>query len=42
VAVPGPHSHWILTLPEKAELPPIRRFRNWLVEQARRDGLYPG
>lgn len=42
VAISGPHSHWILTLPEKADLPAIRRFRNWLIEQARRDGLYPG
>jgi LysR family glycine cleavage system transcriptional activator len=42
VAVSGPHSHWIVTLPEKAELPAIRRFRGWLIEQAKRDGLHPG
>ncbi|CAN7485306.1 transcriptional regulator GcvA [Phenylobacterium sp. LjRoot225] len=41
VAISGPHSHWIVTLPEKAELPAIRRFRRWLIEQAKRDGLYP-
>lgn len=39
--VTGPHSHWILTLPEKSDLPAVRRFRNWLIEQARRDGIYP-
>ena len=41
LAIPGALSHWILTLPEKAELPPIRRFRAWLMEQARKDGLAP-
>jgi LysR family glycine cleavage system transcriptional activator len=41
-AIAGPHSHWILTLSEKADLPPIRRFRNWLIAQARLDGLCPG
>lgn len=40
--VQGAHSHWILTLPERADLPAIRRFRSWLIEQARQDGLYPG
>jgi LysR family glycine cleavage system transcriptional activator len=40
-SVPGPHSHWILTLPEKAELPAVRRFRSWLIEQARKDGILP-
>jgi LysR family glycine cleavage system transcriptional activator len=39
LAVTSPHGHWILTLPEKAELPQIRRFRAWLVEEAERDGL---
>jgi LysR family glycine cleavage system transcriptional activator len=42
VSVPGTHNHWILTLPEKADLPAIRRFRGWLIEQARNDGLDPG
>ena len=41
LAIPGTHGHSILTLPEKAELPAIRRFRAWLIEQAKRDGLYP-
>ncbi len=41
-AVAGPHSHWILTLREKAELPAVRRFRAWLIERARHDGLFPG
>ena len=41
LAVPSPYSHWILTLPEKAEQPAIRRFRNWLVDQAKRDGVFP-
>jgi LysR family glycine cleavage system transcriptional activator len=41
-SIAGPHHHWILTLPEKADLPAIRRFRSWLIEQARRDGIYPG
>ena len=33
------YSQWILTLPEKADRPDIRRFRNWLVAQADADGL---
>ena len=33
------HSQWILTLPEKADRPDIRRFRNWLLAQADADGL---
>ncbi len=32
-------SQWILTLPEKADRPDVRRFRNWLVQQADDDGL---
>lgn len=42
LAISGALNHWILTLPEKAELPAIRRFRTWLLDQARRDGLHPG
>ena len=42
VAIPGPHGHWILTLPESADLPAIRRFRSWLIDQAKADGLCPG
>lgn len=42
IIVEGSLSHWILTLPEKADLPAIRRFRGWLIDQARRDGLHPG
>lgn len=41
LAIPGALNHWILTLPEKAELPAIRRFRSWLIEQATKDGLRP-
>lgn len=33
------YSQWILTLPEKADRPDIRRFRNWLIAQADADGL---
>lgn len=33
------YSQWILTLPEKADRPDIRRFRSWLVDQADADGL---
>ena len=40
-AIDGPHSHWVLSLPEKAELPAVRRFRAWLIEQARQDGIFP-
>ncbi|MBU1377299.1 MAG: transcriptional regulator GcvA [Alphaproteobacteria bacterium] len=32
-------SQWILTLPEKADRPDIRKFRNWLLAQADADGL---
>ena len=42
ISVDGPYSHWILTLPESADLPPIRRFRAWLISRAKADGLYPG
>jgi len=33
------YSQWILTLPEKADRPDVRRFRNWLIAQADADGL---
>lgn len=39
IELPSPFSQWILTLPEKAERPDIRRFRNWMVAQADADGL---
>jgi LysR family glycine cleavage system transcriptional activator len=42
LAIAGALNHWILTLPEKAELPAIRRFRSWLIEQATKDGLRLG
>ncbi|TAL36314.1 transcriptional regulator GcvA [Phenylobacterium sp.] len=35
----SPFSQWILTLPEKADRPDIRKFRNWLIAQADADGL---
>jgi LysR family glycine cleavage system transcriptional activator len=35
----SPYSQWILTLPEKADRPDIRRFGNWLIAQADADGL---
>lgn len=35
----SPFSQWILTLPEKADRPDIRKFRNWLLAQADADGL---
>jgi LysR family glycine cleavage system transcriptional activator len=41
VAVASTYSHWILTLPETADQPRIRRFRSWLIAQARADGLFP-
>jgi LysR family glycine cleavage system transcriptional activator len=41
VEVDSPYSHWILSLPESADLPGVRRFRGWLIEQAKRDGLFP-
>lgn len=39
IELPSPFSQWILTLPEKAERPDIRRFRNWMVAQVDADGL---
>ena len=39
LSIPSPFSHWILSLPEKAGQPNIRRFRAWLLAQARADGL---
>jgi LysR family glycine cleavage system transcriptional activator len=42
ISIPGALSHWVLALPEKADQPAIRRFRAWLIEQAKRDGLFPG
>ncbi len=35
----SPFSQWILSLPEKADRPDIRKFRNWLLAQADADGL---
>lgn len=32
-------SYWALSLPERADLPQLRRFRAWLVDQAEADGL---
>ena len=39
LSVPSPFSQRILSLPEKADQPNIRRFRAWLLEQAQADGL---
>lgn len=39
--IQGALNHWILTLPEKADQPAVRRFRGWLIEQAKKDGLHP-
>ncbi len=33
------YDHWIVTLPEKADHPNVRRFRTWLLRQAEADGL---
>ncbi|MDB5452306.1 MAG: transcriptional regulator GcvA [Caulobacteraceae bacterium] len=38
-AVVSPYRNWILSLPEKADQPNIRRFRDWLLVQAEADGL---
>ncbi|MBW8813709.1 MAG: transcriptional regulator GcvA [Caulobacterales bacterium] len=35
----SPFSQWIITLPEKADRPDVRKFRNWLLAQADADGL---
>jgi LysR family transcriptional regulator, glycine cleavage system transcriptional activator len=39
IELESPFSQWIVTLPEKADRPDIRRFRNWLLAQADADGL---
>lgn len=39
LSLPSPFSHWVLSLPEKADQPNIRRFRSWLLDQALADGL---
>jgi LysR family glycine cleavage system transcriptional activator len=39
VELMSPYSQWILTLPEKADRPDIRRFRTWLLAQADAEGL---
>lgn len=39
VTLESPFSHWVLSLPEKADQPSIRRFRTWLLDQATADGL---
>ena len=39
IELPSTFSQWIVTLPEKADRPDIRRFRNWLLAQADADGL---
>ncbi|WP_374575222.1 transcriptional regulator GcvA [Phenylobacterium sp.] len=35
----SPYSTWALSLPEKADRPAIRKFRAWLLAQAKADGL---
>ena len=35
----APLLYWFLCLPERADQPRIRRFRSWLIEQVRREGL---
>jgi LysR family glycine cleavage system transcriptional activator len=39
IELQSPFSQWIVTLPEKADRPDVRRFRNWLLAQAEADGL---
>ncbi|MDP3854510.1 hypothetical protein [Phenylobacterium sp.] len=39
VTLESPFSHWVLSLPEKADQPSIHRFRTWLLDQASADGL---
>jgi len=41
LTLPSTLAQWVLSLPEKADQPNIRRFRAWLLEQAQRDGLAP-
>ena len=36
----GPYSYWVVCLPERAEQPAVRRFRNWLLEQAALDAPF--
>jgi LysR family glycine cleavage system transcriptional activator len=36
----SPHSYWIVCLPERAHRPPVRRFRRWLIERAKADGVF--
>ena len=36
--VTSPYSNWVLSLPEKADQPNIRRFRDWLLAQAEAEG----
>ncbi len=36
-----PIQYWFLCLSERADQPRIRRFRTWLVEQMKREGLAP-
>lgn len=38
-SVRSPFSYWAICLPERADQAPIRRFRGWLQEQVRDDGL---
>lgn len=39
IELPSAFCQWILTLPEKAERPDIRKFRTWLLAQVTADGL---
>lgn len=39
IELPSPFSQWIITLPEKADRPDIRRFRTWALGQIDADGL---
>ncbi|WP_304191475.1 transcriptional regulator GcvA [Phenylobacterium aquaticum] len=39
LALTSPARYWTLSLPERTDLPNIRRFRTWLLAQAEADGL---
>jgi LysR family glycine cleavage system transcriptional activator len=36
-AIPGPYAFWLLSLPERAEQPAVRRFRAWLTARSAAD-----
>jgi LysR family glycine cleavage system transcriptional activator len=38
-SIVGPYNFWLLSLPERADQPAVRRFRAWLTARAEADDV---